>query len=563
MLRNDNKFVFKSNCNAHVCNNAVKEMIKSLKKNACDIEELVLKSYAHFSISAVRFASYKSICQNESDKCPDEDIVFDELKKHVVTRWTSLQPAIFRLQKQWIPLRVYFKQLPPSDVDPTIQKLMIDDPRNTLAYLKLMLIALNMFQEAIKHLQYQDSCIIDVYPIMSKLKSRLLGWQQSITSNSSCFTQLSPTEAKTCMEHFGIAIRSSCNYIDLWTGFSIPDGLFKKRLSKLALVVKEGNGGVTLNVPTASDLSFIASRFNVSVNSALLVWEEQQIKNRIISISQKILNSSTVQGWIYMFTELPNITEYFKVLAYVISLPASSATAERSFSIMKHKARSERSNMSADLLKNEIIIRMNMSHMKSKDFAELFQNNEKFLKAISTDEKYKRNRKGEQSDDRPSQPDEISITDRNGNSDVVPLRKITLIHSSFSRTYMPNYISGITSDGEQGQLLYQTFEPRGLINAGVNCFLNAIVQALFACLPFRKFISSTQNSYSPTFLAFRDVFAEILASRNPTDVCGVYDLWCSFSERTDTQEDAMEFFDFVINSLHEGMLPVKIKIYNK
>lgn len=556
MLRKDNKFIFKSNCNAHVCNNAVKQMIKSLKKNACNVEELVLKSYAHFSISAVRLASYKSICQDESDKCPDEDIVFDELKKHVVTRWTSLQPAIYRLQKQWKPLRVYFQQLPPSEVDPIITKLMINDQRNTLAYLKLMLIALNMFQEALKHLQYQDTCIIDVHPIISKLKSRLLGWQQSITSSS--FTQLSPTEANSCMTNFDIAIRSACEYIDLWAGLSTPDGPFKKRLSKLALVVKEDNGGVTVNVPTASDLSFIASQFNVSVDSALLVWEEHQIRNRIISISPKILNSSTVQGWMYMFSELPNITEYFKVLAYVISLPASSATAERSFSIMKHKARSERSNMSADLLKNEIIIRMNMSHIKSKDFPELFHNNERFLKAIGTDEKYKRNKKEKQSDNRSSQPDGISMTDRNGNSDVVPWRKIAFIHSSTSRTYRSNYILGDTGDGGQGELSFHTFEPKGLINEGVNCFINAILQSLFACPPFRKFITSTQDSFSPTFLAFRNLFAEILASRNPTDVSCVYDLWRSFTKRKDVQEDAMEFLDFVINSLHEEMLSVKI-----
>lgn len=88
--------------------------------------------------------------------------------------------------------------------------------------------------------------------------------------------------------------------------------------------------------------------------------------------------------------------------------------------------------------------------------------------------------------------------------------------------------------------------------------MNAILQALFACPPFRKFISSAQDSHSPTFVAFRDLLKEILASSNPTDVSGVYDIWSSFSKRTATHEDAMEFLDFVINSLHEEMLSVKI-----
>lgn len=94
--------------------------------------------------------------------------------------------------------------------------------------------------------------------------------------------------------------------------------------------------------------------------------------------------------------------------------------------------------------------------------------------------------------------------------------------------------------------------------------MNAVLQSLFACSPFRNFISSIphpQNDaieqsqeylQAPTVVKLRDLMKKISTERICTDVESIYEIWTSHRGRADAYEDAMEFLDFLINKLdHE------------
>ena len=97
-LKNENPHIVKANCNCHVIHNTAKY---SMLKLPFDIENLVLKIYSHFCISAKRVEQLKS-CYEFVDS------EFEVMKRHVVTRWLSLYPAITRIINNIEPLKSYF-----------------------------------------------------------------------------------------------------------------------------------------------------------------------------------------------------------------------------------------------------------------------------------------------------------------------------------------------------------------------------------------------------------------------------------------------------------------------
>ncbi|KAK9757251.1 hypothetical protein RND81_01G151800 [Saponaria officinalis] len=123
--------------------------------------------------------------------------------------------------------------------------------------------------------------------------------------------------------------------------------------------------------------------------------------------------------------------------------------------------------------------------------------------------------------------------------------------------------------------------PRGLINAGNLCFLNATLQALLSCSPFVKLLQELRTRDIPkvdypTLIAFVDFLSEFDlptdSSSKKKDPNAVEtgrpfspamfeevvknftpDVPSGFSGRT-RQEDAQEFLSFVMDQLHDELL---------
>ncbi|XP_074274188.1 ubiquitin carboxyl-terminal hydrolase 24-like [Silene latifolia] len=123
--------------------------------------------------------------------------------------------------------------------------------------------------------------------------------------------------------------------------------------------------------------------------------------------------------------------------------------------------------------------------------------------------------------------------------------------------------------------------PRGLINAGNLCFLNATLQALLSCSPFVKLLQELRTREIskvdyPTLIAFVDFLSEFDMPPNSNsrkkdstdieigrpfspamfeDVVKNFtpDVPSGFSGRT-RQEDAQEFLSFMMDRLHDELL---------
>ncbi|KAF3943714.1 hypothetical protein CMV_029752 [Castanea mollissima] len=114
--------------------------------------------------------------------------------------------------------------------------------------------------------------------------------------------------------------------------------------------------------------------------------------------------------------------------------------------------------------------------------------------------------------------------------------------------------------------------PRGLINSGNLCFLNATLQALLACSPFIQLLQELRTRKIPkvgypTLTAFAEFIADFdmpngsslkKDAKRPTMFEGVLKIFTpevpsSISGRA-RQEDAQEFLSFIMDRMHDELL---------
>ncbi|XP_059651935.1 ubiquitin carboxyl-terminal hydrolase 24-like [Cornus florida] len=129
--------------------------------------------------------------------------------------------------------------------------------------------------------------------------------------------------------------------------------------------------------------------------------------------------------------------------------------------------------------------------------------------------------------------------------------------------------------------------PRGLINSGNLCFLNATLQALLSCSPFVQLLQELRirkipKAGCPTLAAFAEFVSDFDmpcgASSNKKDMTVLEtgssfrpamfenvlkkftpDVLCSISGRP-RQEDAQEFLSFIMHQMHDELLKLEGKL---
>ncbi len=67
------------------------------------MESLILKIYSEFSTSAKKVSELKNFFEKD-------DIEFNEILRHITTRWLSLSSSVDRLIENWIPIKKYFRE---------------------------------------------------------------------------------------------------------------------------------------------------------------------------------------------------------------------------------------------------------------------------------------------------------------------------------------------------------------------------------------------------------------------------------------------------------------------
>ncbi|KAF3529645.1 hypothetical protein DY000_02036928, partial [Brassica cretica] len=158
-----------------------------------------------------------------------------------------------------------------------------------------------------------------------------------------------------------------------------------------------------------------------------------------------------------------------------------------------------------------------------------------------------------------------------------------ILLSGSSPACIPRKNNQMVVHTEQPAPPLKDFTPRGLINAGNLCFLNATLQALLSCSPFVQLLQGIQlqdipKAESPTLAAFSEFISELDAPSSSTfrnNVAVVEsgrpftpamfekvlrnftpDVLNNMSGRP-RQEDAQEFLSFIMDQMHDELLKLR------
>lgn len=100
-------------------------------------------------------------------------------------------------------------------------------------------------------------------------------------------------------------------------------------------------------------------------------------------------DKTTGQKWQHILKNTENnLPNLFKVISFLLSIPATSAFTERIFSVMNSKWREERNRCSISLIKNELLIYINLKIECDKAY-DTFILDKKLLKNARSANKYR------------------------------------------------------------------------------------------------------------------------------------------------------------------------------
>lgn len=147
-----------------------------------DVQNLVLKVYAEFKVSAKKLEELKKFYE-------EFDLCYMKLIKHGVTRWLTLFAAVDRILKSWPAIKSYFLSQREEKCDKIIWNFIksdedefVDDlPRSSTEqnlsfaemYLYFVHHYMNNLQESILILEKNDVTSTELHSVMAKLKESL------------------------------------------------------------------------------------------------------------------------------------------------------------------------------------------------------------------------------------------------------------------------------------------------------------------------------------------------------------------------------------------------------
>lgn len=372
--------LIKGNCHAHIVHNSVKNSMNCLNY---DIENIILKIYSHFSVSACRREELKrfvAVAEGE----------FHEIKRHIGTRWLSLLPAIDTILLNWTPICNYFVSL---DVDcpMVIQNLLMldDNGKNNVIYSYLLYAShiLNVFNKTIKKLEGNNVTILDVYNIMTGLKTELIqrkndkyfGHETKKVLN--IIRESSQEVFDRTINNFILFIEKANLYLEKWFDFSQTNWL--SLISCLSL-----KSAVTFDHFEKIIENLNLYRLNIGMDDLYSEITNFKVIYEKVSEDKDFLEMSTSQKWSHL---LVNTSEEFKniikIVSYLLSVPATSAFTERVFSVMNAKWRDDRNKASINLIKNELLIYFNFNFDCNEAY-DVFKNDCKLVSCARSSKKY-------------------------------------------------------------------------------------------------------------------------------------------------------------------------------
>jgi hypothetical protein len=328
------------------------------------------------------------------------DLEYQDLLRHVPTRWLSLGPAIDRLIKNWPALISYFVSLGvecPKRIKKCLAISDDDEPdcegcgvKVTKAYLYFCQNICSVFETAVKHIERDDFTLCELLPIMQQLRAKLesrihdrffSSGAQLLIESEELVDQKSSVENNFCE-----ALQAAVQYLDKWFNFS--DNNVACALNKISLATMPDFANFTALTKVLGLANDSANDSAVSID---VLYDEFGASREILGhiISQTDL--STSQKWQAYFKAClaANISciTIFRIISAALSIPASNAYCERVFSLMNAKWRKDRNRASVDLIKPELQSFLNFN-LTCGEFYNYALSDQKLLAAAASGQKY-------------------------------------------------------------------------------------------------------------------------------------------------------------------------------
>lgn len=302
--------------------------------------------------------------------------------RHVCTRWLSLHPAVTRLLETWPALTSYFRSL--GEQDPVaLRKIFEDEEKTDTAkiYLCFFHNVGAVFDQLVKKLEETDLCITDVYKELRQFRQKMLQRKEDsfFSYQTKRLMEKVPGGQKSKIkDDFETFYDSAVQYIDKWFDFS-PDNVMVQ-LKPIGLYDELSFPDLEKMVP--------ALKLSDTINMDEL-YEEFCNSREEIKKHSKDATESTGEKWVAIFENVgkEKMTNMFKIVSFVLSVPGSNAFVERIFSLMSGKWSDARNRCSTELIKNELLVTVNC-HLSCKEFYLAVQKDKKMLESVRSSRKY-------------------------------------------------------------------------------------------------------------------------------------------------------------------------------
>lgn len=246
-------------------------------------------------------------------------------------------------------------------------------------------------------MQRKDSCILDSHPLMLELKNKLMNSAEN-NAYGSKVAQLLETQSSTDLETIHGALKKALacavDYLDKWVEFDGESGQQRRDLhEKLNILYStrhpSGRNVLSLILPTVSDVLEISSQLHLNLNAGNVVIDLRELNAAVSQMDVAELKLMTVaERWRIILQASPECTEILKLMSFILSLPLSSASAERTFSYMQYAYRDERRSLSPAMLQSELLIKHNLQDISCEEFQQLIATDYELLRHIADSTKY-------------------------------------------------------------------------------------------------------------------------------------------------------------------------------
>lgn len=359
-LKKRNSSLIKANCHAHIVHNAVRHVVEKLDY---DVESLVLKIYAHFSLSAKRRECLLEFAEFTN-------IQYSELSRHVVTRWLSLNPSIEKILKLWEALFSYFRSM--RDCPAHIKKLLYikdevyeDTPENSIPEIYLLFLNgyLKIFEDAVLLLEGNNISITELYNIFSGLLDKINQRLEQGFFGYVVMQKLKNLDTHKCnliKNDFLNSYKVAKEYLLKWFDFGetgLPFIFSKFRLDH----------NITFDEISAC-VDKLPSTLNINRDA---MFDELALLQKIYRICEKddsFMRLSESDKWVHILGQTNDLVNVTNVVSIIFSIPCTTAYVERVFSLMTNKWTDTRNRASVNLIKSEICMSLNFDYSCTEFF---------------------------------------------------------------------------------------------------------------------------------------------------------------------------------------------------